>query len=138
MDPKGMNPEMGMNKMKKMMGGEDGNPMQMCKDMISSVKNTSEMTAFSTHELHTLFNEWLDTKKQEVLKAIDKSSSCKLKEIAKLLNLTTESTAYLLARMAVKEELVLQVKKADSTKKVTPKKKKAANKKKKAVSKNRA
>jgi len=57
MDPKSMNPEMGMNMMKKMMGGSDGNPMQMCKDMIATVKQTSQMTAFSTQELHSLFSE---------------------------------------------------------------------------------
>jgi len=110
MDPKNMNPEMGMNMMKKMMGGDDGNPMQMCKDMIATVKQTSQMTAFSTQELHSLFNDWLDTKKQDVLSAINNSASGELNEVAKLLELSTESTAYLLARMAIKEELVLQVK----------------------------
>jgi len=128
MDPKNMNPEMGMNMMKKMMGGDDGNPMKMCKDMIATVQKTSQMTAFSTQELHSLFNDWLDTKKQDVLSAINKSSSGELNEVAKLLELSTESTAYLLARMAIKEELVLQVK-CHSTKKKAKSKKKSVKKK---------
>jgi len=40
MDKPGMGPQMGMDMMKKMMGGgdsESGGPMQMCKDMMSSV-----------------------------------------------------------------------------------------------------
>ena len=111
MDPKNMNPEMGMNMMKKMMG-DDGNPMQMCKDMIATVKKTSETTAFSTPELHSLFMDWLETKKQDVLSAIEKSDSGEITELAKQLGLSTESTAYLLARMAVKGELILQATKA--------------------------
>jgi len=139
MDPKSMNPEMGMKMMKKMMGNDDSSPMKMCKDMIATVKKTSEMTAFSTQELHTLFNEWLVTKKQNVLTAIEQSSSGELNDIAKRLNLTSESTAYLLARMATKGELVLQAKKANSTKKSKPNvKKKTASKKKKTTGKKKS
>ena len=78
-----------------------------------------------------MFSDWLDTKKLDILKAIDKAGSCELKEIAKLLNLTTESAAYLLARMATNEDIVLHIKKPGSTKKAPPKtiRKKTAGKK---------
>jgi len=109
---KKMGPEMGMNMMKKMMGGEGGSPMQMCmsmcKGMSGALKQTGEM-AFATHELHSMFVEWLDKKEQEVLNVVGQAGSNDLDHIAKSLELTPESTAYLLARMAVSKKLVLTV-----------------------------
>ena len=131
----------------EMMGGgdsESGGPMQMCKDMMSSVKKTTSMAAFATPELQTLFGEWLEDKEKDVLKTIEKSGKHDLENVAKTLKLTTESTAYLLARLATEEKLTLEVKanskaskavikkpaKAPAKKKVV--KKKASNKKKAA------
>jgi len=113
MDKPGMNPRMGMGMemMKKMMGGgEGGGPMQMCKDMTSSIKKTASLAAFATPELHTLFSEWLDGKEKEVLEIIAKPGKHGLAGIAETLKLTPESTAYLLARMAAEEKLSLEVK----------------------------
>lgn len=113
MDKPGMRPQMGMDMMKKMMGGgdsESGGPMQMCKDMMSSVKKTASMAAFATPELHTLFGEWLEDKEKDVLKTISKTGKHDLANIAKTLKLTTESTAYLLARLATEEKLTLEIK----------------------------
>jgi len=64
------------------------------------------------------------------LAAVNKSSSGELTEIAKLLELSAESTAYLLARMAAKEELVLQVKNISTAKKAKSKVKRKTAKKK--------
>jgi len=113
MDKPGMGPQMGMDMMKKMMGGSDGEnggPMQMCKDMMSSVKKTASMAAFATPELQTLFGEWLEDKEKDVLKTIAKTGNHDLANVAKALKLTTESTAYLLARLATEEKLTLEVK----------------------------
>lgn len=110
--------------------------MGMCAEMLTAVKRTTDLAALATPELHTLFSEWLDTKNQEVLTAIDNSGLHDLNEISKRLDLTTESTAYLLARMATTGKLVLQVEKSGSTTKAAPKtKKKTANKKNKATGK---
>ncbi len=113
MDKPGMSPQMGMDMMKKMMGGgdsESGGPMQMCKDMMTSVKKTASMAAFSTPELQTLFGEWLEGKEKDVLKTIARAGKHDLASVAKALKLTTESTAYLLARLATEEKLTLEVK----------------------------
>ncbi len=128
MDKPGMGPQMGMDMMKKMMGGgdsESGGPMQMCKDMMSSVKKTASMAAFATPELQTLFGEWLEDKEKDVLKTIAKTGKHDLANIAKMLKLTTESTAYLLARLATEEKLTLEVK-AKSKPAVKKKEKKPA------------
>lgn len=118
---KKMGPEMGMNMMKKMMGGEGGSPMQMCmsmcKNMSGALKQTGEMAAFATPELRSMFVEWLDKKGQEVLKVVGQAGSNDLDNIAKSLELTPESTAYLLARMAVSKKLVLTVRTATPPKK---------------------
>ena len=111
MDKPDMNPQMGMEMMKKIMGGgEGGGPMQMCKDMTSSIKKTASMAAFATPELHTLFSEWLEGKEKAVLDTVAKSGKHDLAGIAKTLKLTPESTAYLVARMAAEEKLTLEVK----------------------------
>lgn len=124
MDKPDMNPQMGMEMMKKMMGGgEGGGPMQMCKDMTSSIKKTASMAAFSTPELHTLFSEWLQSKEKDVLDTVAKSGKHDLAGIAKALKLTPESTAYLLARMAAEEKLTLEVKSTGSASKPATKKK---------------
>ncbi len=126
MDKPDMNPKMGMDMMKKMMGGgdsESGRPMQMCKDMMSSVKKTASMAAFATPELQTLFGEWLEGKEKDVLKTIAKSGKHDLANVAKKLKLTTESTAYLLARLATEEKLTLEVKANSKASKAVVKKK---------------
>ena len=143
MDKPGMNPQMGMDMMKKMMGGgEGGGPMQMCKDMTSSIKRTTSLAAFATPELHALFSEWLEGKEKDVLDTIVKPGKHGLAGIAKALKLTPESTAYLLARMAAEEKLTLEVKSAGPGSKPAAKKKaKRAAKtvaKKKAISKKRS
>ena len=114
MDMQGMNPQMGMKMMKKMMGNSDddnGRPMQMCKDMMSSVKKAASMAAFATPELQTLFGEWLESKEDEALKIVAGTGKHDLASVAKALKLTTESTAYLLARLATEDKLALEVKK---------------------------
>lgn len=108
MEKPNMNPQMGMEMMKKMMGGsEGGSPMQMCKEMMSSIKKTTSLAAFATPELHVLFNEWLGGKEKDVLNTIAKLKKHDLADIAKALQLTPESTAYLLARMAAQGKLML-------------------------------
>ena len=126
MDKSGMGPQMGMDMMKKMMGGgdsESGGPMQMCKDMMSSVKKTASMAAFAIPELQTLFSEWLEDKEKDVLKTIAKTGKHDLANVAKALKLTTESTAYLLARLATEEKLTLEVKTKSKASKASVKKK---------------
>ena len=120
MDKPGMNPQMGM----EMMGGEEGGgPIQMCKDMTSSIKKTASMAAFATPELHSLFSEWLEGKEKEVLDRVAKPGKHNLAAIAKALKLTPESTAYLLARMAAEEKLTFEVKSTGPASKPTAKKK---------------
>ncbi len=126
MDKPGMSPQMGMEMMKKMMGGgdsESGGPMQMCKDMTSSIKKTASMAAFSTPELHALFSEWLQSKEKDVLDTVAKPGRHDLAGIAKALKLTQQSTAYLLARMAAEETLTLEVKSTGPASKPAMKKK---------------
>ena len=84
MDKPGMNPQMGMDMMKKMMdGSEGGGPMQMCKDMTSSIKKTTSLAAFATPELHALFSEWLEGKEKDVLDTVAKSGKHDLEVLPK-------------------------------------------------------
>lgn len=124
MDKPGMNPKMGMDMMKKMMGSGDGaSPMKMCKDMTSSIKKTASLAAFATPELYALFSEWLQVKENEILDVLKSGGKHDLASIAKTLKLSTESTAYLLARMAAEEKLSFEVKSNTSAKKAVKKKK---------------
>jgi len=118
MDKPGMNPQMGMDMMKKMMGGDEGGgPMQMCKDMTSSIKKAASLAAFATPELHALFSEWLEGKEKEVLNTLARSGKHDHAGIAKALKLTPE----LLARMAAEGKLTFEVKSTGSASKPSTK-----------------
>ena len=47
----------------------------MCKDIVSSIKKTTSMAAFTTTKLHTLLSKWLKSKEKEVLNTLAKSGN---------------------------------------------------------------
>lgn len=116
----------GMGMAKKMMGSETGekkgssepNPMmQMCKEMLSTIKKTSDMAAFATPELHQLFAEWLETLEDEALRHLKKGGESDAAGLAKALNISEESTAYLIAHMTRSGKVQSKVRVSENGKK---------------------
>ena len=98
----------GMGMTKKMMAsesaekGSDSGPnpmMQMCKEMLGTIKKTTDMAALATPELHRLFAEWLDVLENEALRHLQEGGETDAAGLAKALNISAESAAYLMAHM---------------------------------------
>lgn len=73
--------------------------MGMCAEMLTAIKRTTDMAAFATPELRQLFVHWLQSMEDQVMKHLQKSGEANSEAVAKALNLSQESAAYLIARM---------------------------------------
>jgi predicted transcriptional regulator len=105
----GGNPMMGMmsmmmggGKMNGGSGGENKMPWDMCKDMMSGIKETANTAKFATAELRGLFDEWCQQIKQEILNFVKEKNSINVEELAEKFSLSEESIKYLLGRLAAK------------------------------------
>lgn len=105
----GGNPMMGM--MSMMMGGgkmnggsgsENKMPWDMCKDMMSGIKETASTAKFANAELRGLFDEWCQQIEQEIINFIKEKNSINVEELVEKFSLSEESIKYLLGRLASK------------------------------------
>ena len=88
----GTNPMMGMMGMmmggNKMNSGENKMPWDMCKEMMSGIKETANTAKFATAELRGLFDEWCQQIEQEILNFIKENNSIDVKELAEKFSLS--------------------------------------------------
>ena len=73
--------------------------MGMCSEMLTAIKRTTEMAAIATPELHQLFTQWLKTLEDEALRHLEEDGESDAVGLAKALNISEESAAYLIAQM---------------------------------------
>lgn len=107
-----------MAMMQKMMGqmaeGEQSPPpmMQMCMgmsaEMLTAIKRTSEMAAFSSPELHGLFADWLETMEDQAIQHVQEKGPIDLTDLSEVLGIGEESAAYLLAHLARRGKINLR------------------------------
>ncbi|GGE80996.1 hypothetical protein GCM10011533_36720 [Streptosporangium jomthongense] len=105
----GPSPMAMMQKMMAQMGqGQEGGAqmppmmqmcMGMCSEMLTAIKRTTDMAAFATPELQNLFTEWLETLEEEALRHLEEGGETDVAGLAKALNISEESTVYLVAHM---------------------------------------
>lgn len=112
----GPNPMAMMHKMMGQMaeGGQAPPPMMqmcmgMCSEMLTAIKRTTDMAAFATPELHQLFAEWLETLEDEALRHLKEDGDTDTTGLAKALNISEESAAYLIAHMTGSGKVHAQV-----------------------------
>jgi hypothetical protein len=104
----GGNPMMGMmsmmmgGKMNNGSGGDNKMPWDMCKEMMSGIKETANTAKFATAELRGLFDEWCQQIEQEILNFVKEKNSIDVKELSEKFSLSEESIKYLLGRLASK------------------------------------
>jgi hypothetical protein len=112
----GKSPMMGM--MSMMMGkgkgssdsGEENKmPWDMCKDMMSGIKETANTAKFATAELRGLFDEWCQQIEKEILNFVKEKKSINVSELAEKFSLSEESIKYLLTRLANKNLIDFKV-----------------------------
>ncbi len=99
MGPKGEMPMMGM--MRKMMeSAEDFNPMEMCKEMASSVAKASEMSFYATPEIRSMFEEWLESVEDEIFDYIRIEGEINLQKIAGRFKISESAAQFFLNHLA--------------------------------------
>jgi len=95
-----------MNMMGKMMGqkgeaeGGGFNPMDMCRQMMSSMGEGRNTESFATPELQNLFKDWLQQINEEILGFMKEHQSASVDQIAEHIKLSPDSVIYLLATLA--------------------------------------
>jgi hypothetical protein len=99
-------------------GGDSGekdkggfNPMEMCKEMMSSMRQNSEIATFATPEIRGLFEDWVRQIEEEIEQYIDKNDSCQPDVLAAHFKISKESVLYFLARLAQKGKISINVRK---------------------------
>ena len=102
----------GLGLAKKMMGpksgdeGEEktgdsgGNPMmKMCKKMLGTIKQTSDLAVFATPELHGLFAEWLEILENDAVEKSSSGDNVTIAGLADALKISEESVSFLISRL---------------------------------------
>jgi len=89
------------------------NSMEMCKKMMSSISQSSEIATFATPEVRQLFEEWVQQVDDEILNLIKENSPITPEEISEKLKISKDSVIYFLSRLAQKGKIDLNIGKAE-------------------------
>jgi hypothetical protein len=90
---------------------EDFNPMDMCRQMMSSMRQSSEIATFATPEIRTLFEEWVRQIEEEIEQFITKNATSEPDIIASHFKISKASAIYFLSRLAQKGKISMNVQK---------------------------
>lgn len=95
---------MGMmkNVMGGMMDGVEGSetPRDMYKKMMGNISKASDLAAYATPELRTLFEEWLEQINVEIVEFIKKEGKADPATLADQFKISKESIHYILGKLA--------------------------------------
>jgi len=91
------------------------NPMDMCKQMMSSMRQSSDIATFATPEIRNLFEEWVRQIEEEIEQYIEKNASCEPEILASHFKISRESVLYFLSRLAQKGKISINVQKNPTT-----------------------
>ncbi len=105
-----------MGMMRMMMGHKHGKmessmPMEMCKDMMSSLHQSHRVATLATPEVQGLFEDWVEQIEQEMVNYLKDKNSVEANEVASHFKISKESAYYFLTRLAQKEKIKLKVNK---------------------------
>lgn len=115
-----MGPMMGM--MGHGMGGTHGkhahfNPGEMCRDMLSSLKDSQRLAVLATPEVQGLFEDWVEQIEQEILDYMKDRDTADISKISKHFKISKDSAYYFLTRLAQKGRLKINVSQVKSVEK---------------------
>jgi predicted transcriptional regulator len=111
-------PTMGM--MGHMMGRRHGKghkgfmPMDMCGEMISSIRQSHRIATMATPEVQALFEDWVEQIDQEMLDYLKDKDPVDIKDLADHFKISKDSAYYFLTKLAQKGRIKLNVKTGDS------------------------
>jgi hypothetical protein len=84
------------------------NPVEMSKEMISSISHTYELATYSTPELRGLFNDWLGAIEREMLEFLAERSTVDPDEVAQHFRLERASAIFILTKLAREGKINIQ------------------------------
>lgn len=110
-----------MDMMSSMMGSKsdkEGNdsssaPMDMCKKMMSTISQSSDIATFATPEVRQLFEEWVQQVDEEILSLVKKNNLISPEQVAENLKISKNSAIYFLSRLAQKGKISININKAE-------------------------
>jgi hypothetical protein len=88
-------------------------PMDMCKEMMSSIKESHRVATLATPEVQGLFEDWVEQIEQEMLDHLKDKDSVDISEITKHFKISKDSAYYFLTKLAQKGKLKINVSKAE-------------------------
>lgn len=92
--------------------GEKGfSPWEMCREMMSSMRQSSRIATLATPEVQGLFEDWVEQIEEEILDYIKNKDTIDSQQIAKHFKISKDSAYYFLTRLAQKGKIKLNVKK---------------------------
>jgi hypothetical protein len=77
----------------------------MCKEMMSSIKQSHRVATLATPEVQGLFEDWVEQIEQEMLDFLKDKTSVDPLEISKHFKISKESAYYFLTRLAQKSKV---------------------------------
>jgi len=92
--------------MRNMMSGMSGDaeisemPWDICKNMMSHLGKASDLAAYATPELRTLFEEWLEQINNEIVEFIKKEGAADPATLADQFKISKESIHFILGKLA--------------------------------------
>ncbi|MBS9404812.1 hypothetical protein KG088_14330 [Halomonas sp. TRM85114] len=104
-----------MGQMGNQPGSEAANPMPqmmgmcMCSEMLIAIHRTSLMAAIATSKLHTLFAKWMEGLENEALAALNQQGEVDAATLATKLEIREETAIYLVAKLASKGKVSLNI-----------------------------
>ena len=82
--------------------------MDMSKEVLSAVSQSSELATYSTPELRGLFNDWVGAIEREILDFIKDKGKVDPDEIASHFRLEKGSVIFMLSKLAKEEKIKMQ------------------------------
>jgi hypothetical protein len=100
-------PMMGMMRGK----GEKFMPMDMCNEMMSTIRQSHRVATLATPEVQGLFEDWVEQIEQEILDYLKDKDTVEINDLTSKFKISKDSAYYFLTKLAQKEKLKLNVKK---------------------------
>lgn len=91
--------------------GEKFMPMDMCKEMMSSLRQSHKIATLATPEVQGLFEDWVEQIEHEILDYLKDKDAVEIKDLAAQFKISKDSAYYFVTKLAQKGKLKLNVKK---------------------------
>ncbi len=110
-----MSSMMGSKSEKSEKGGNDSSsgPMDMCRKMMSTISQSSDIATFATPEVRQMFEEWVQQVDEEILALVKENNLISPEQVAEKLKISKDSAIYFLSRLAQKGKISININKAE-------------------------